>query len=119
MKLKARKTGSDGFGFHTLKGNLRQTNPPTGEIKLWMMRRLPKSYTMKLVYFKPDEYAAFYGCYYGVQNEYLFIYSRERTLSYEALYMINRGLQQMGVQMVNLDFTDQYNCFHGNKDWTE
>ncbi|XP_063715022.1 uncharacterized protein LOC134842558 [Symsagittifera roscoffensis] len=110
--LIANKTGTDGHQYESLIGTLRQSHQSKGEMHLRLTRRLRKTYNVKLVMFDENQYAVFYGCakLQGPDNEYLFIYSREKTLPFEVLRQLNKNLRYMGVKMSSLIMVDQYNC---------
>ena len=102
----AKKIGAAG----ELHGHIWQVNPPTGEVNLRLKSRMTKNYKMKLVALDPNQYALFYGCGVGIGAEYVFVYSREKTLPYEVLKKLNKILRSSGVHMLRVKFIDQYNC---------
>ncbi|XP_063715475.1 uncharacterized protein LOC134842891 isoform X2 [Symsagittifera roscoffensis] len=108
--------GFMGYAVRALKGKLEYTSADKSEFKLQFRRRRvkgfldSKKYWPKLILYERDVYAVFYGCSHGSDAEYMWVYSREPTLPYNNLLIINNELKRMGIHMYFVHMIDQFNC---------
>ena len=110
--LKFKKFGKERNGYHTIQGSLIHMGQPRGRFlgNLWRSQDIfGRVFDLSLMAFEPNEYMLFYECTsFGFEN--MWIYSRNRYLSFETREKLTKMMVDLEVDMRGVIITDQANC---------